>query len=65
MQQVICSPECSDEELAQLKPSLKTLGVESVAINLLFSFLRPEQEQRIAEMLEDRLVCLLLERNPA
>ena len=44
--------ESSDEELLQLRKHLETLGVESVAINLLFSFLRPEQEQRIAEKLE-------------
>ena len=43
--------QSSDEELAQLKTSLETLGVESVAINLLFSFLRPGEEQRIAEKL--------------
>jgi len=43
-----------DEELEQLGASLETLGVESVAVNLLFSFLRPEEERRIAERLEDR-----------
>jgi len=43
----------SDEELEQLKKRLKTLDVEAVAINLLFSFLRPQQEQRIAEKLDD------------
>jgi len=43
----------SDEELTQLKSSLEGLEVESVAINLLFSFLRPEEEQRIAEKLND------------
>jgi len=46
--------DSSDEELASLKTRLETLGVESVAINLLFSFLKPEEEQRIAAMLEDR-----------
>jgi len=46
--------QSSDEELAQLKTSLETLGVESVAINLLFSFLRPGEEQRIAEKLEEQ-----------
>jgi N-methylhydantoinase A len=45
--------EASDEELAQLCATLKALEVESVAINLLFSFLGPEQEQRIAEKLKD------------
>ena len=44
----------SDEELASLKTRLETLGVEAVAINLLFSFLKPDEEQRIARMLEDR-----------
>ena len=44
----------SDEELAQLKTRLETLGVESVAINLLFSFLKPGEEQRIAEKLEEQ-----------
>ena len=32
--------ESSDEELAVLKTRIESLGVESVAINLLFSFLR-------------------------
>ena len=40
-----------DAELEQLKSHLKELNVEAVAINLLFSFLQPEQEQRIAEVL--------------
>lgn len=43
--------ESSDQELLELKDHLESLDVESVAINLLFSFLRPEQEQRIAEKL--------------
>ena len=43
-----------DGELAELVEHLENLGVESVAINLLFSFLRPEQEQRIAKRLGDR-----------
>lgn len=43
--------ESSDEELLQLKQRLEELDVESVAVNLLFSFLRPGQEQRIAEKL--------------
>jgi len=42
----------SDEELAELKARLQELDVESVAINLLFSFLEPQQEQRIADRLE-------------
>ena len=45
--------ETDEAELAQLKNRLEALDVESVAINLLFSFLRPEQEQRIAETLEN------------
>jgi len=44
--------ESGDEELSHLVKHLETLEVESVAINLLFSFLRPEQELRIAKMLE-------------
>jgi len=43
-----------DKELQQLRDRLETLGVESVAVNLLFSFLRPEEERRIAASLEDR-----------
>jgi len=43
-----------DEELAQLGATLETLGVEAVAVNLLFSFLRPGEERRIAKRLEDR-----------
>jgi len=42
---------CSDEELSQLKAGLDALDIESVAINLLFSFLRPQEERRIAEKL--------------
>jgi len=44
----------SDEELEQLKIRLDSLGVEAVAINLLFSFLQPDEEQRIAEKLADQ-----------
>lgn len=43
----------SDKELAWLKAQLGDLDIESVAINLLFSFLRPEEEQRVAEKLDD------------
>lgn len=43
--------EASDAQLAQLKTQLVALDVESVAINLLFSFLQPEAERRIAEVL--------------
>lgn len=44
----------SDEELARLSASLESLDIEAVAINLLFSFLKPGEERRIAGMLEDR-----------
>jgi len=43
--------EAAKEELAQLRDRLDALGVEAVAINLLFSFLQPQQEQRIADVL--------------
>jgi len=43
-----------DGELDQLRAEFEALGVESVAVNLLFSFLCPEQERRIAGRLEDR-----------
>ncbi len=45
------SGETSVVELAELKAFLEAQDVDSVAINLLFSFLRPEQEQRIANAL--------------
>ncbi len=45
--------EASEEELLRLKSRLTALDIESVAINLLFSFLRPQEEQRIAEKLDD------------
>ncbi|MFT5373052.1 MAG: N-methylhydantoinase A [Lysobacterales bacterium] len=41
----------SDDELTSLKHQLEALEAESVAINLLFSFLHPEQEKRIADAL--------------
>jgi len=41
----------SDEELGRLTDQLVALDIESVAINLLFSFLRPQEELRIAEKL--------------
>lgn len=44
----------SDDELRQLKERLESLDIEAVAINLLFSFLKPEEEQRIANLLADR-----------
>lgn len=43
-----------EEELDQLAVKLEALQVESVAVNLLFSFLRPDEEQRIASRLGDR-----------
>lgn len=46
--------KASDEELVRLKTRLETLDVEAVAINLLFSFLQPQEEQRIAKALGDR-----------
>lgn len=42
-----------DEELERLKETLKKTEVEAVAVSLLFSFLRPEHERRIAEVLKD------------
>ncbi len=46
--------KASERELQQLKTRLHSLDVEAVAINLLFSFLRPEQEQRIAALLKEQ-----------
>ena len=43
----------TDEELNALKQHLLSLDVESVAINLLFSFLDPAHEQHLARILED------------
>lgn len=40
-----------EDELPGLVEKLKQAGVESVAISLLFSFLHPEHEERIAESL--------------
>ena len=45
--------DLNDEELEVLKENLEKMGVEAIAISLLFSFLRPEHEKRIAEMLKD------------
>jgi N-methylhydantoinase A len=41
----------SDRELKRLASKLKKSGVESIAISLLFSFLHPEHEERIAAVL--------------
>ncbi|KAA9131705.1 hydantoinase/oxoprolinase family protein [Marinihelvus fidelis] len=43
-----------DDELAALAASIAAAEVDAVAVNLLFSFLRPEEEQRIAEALGER-----------
>ncbi|HEU4433808.1 MAG TPA: hydantoinase/oxoprolinase family protein [Pyrinomonadaceae bacterium] len=40
-----------DDELPGLRERLEQAGVESIAISLLFSFLHPEHEERIAESL--------------
>jgi len=44
----------SDQELLALKEQIEALDVEAIAVNLLFSFLRPEQEQRISDALGDK-----------
>ncbi|HYX40481.1 MAG TPA: hydantoinase/oxoprolinase family protein, partial [Pyrinomonadaceae bacterium] len=41
----------SDEALAELIVKLKRARVEAIAVSLLFSFVRPEHEQRIARAL--------------
>jgi N-methylhydantoinase A len=41
----------SDKELVRLRERLEALQPEAVSINLLFSFLRPEEERRIAAVL--------------
>ena len=48
--------EAGDDVLLQLKERLEALNVQAVAINLLFSFLRPRQEQRIANALSQWFV---------
>ena len=45
--------EATEAELEDLAVALERLGVEAVAVNLLFSFLRPQEERRIAEYLGD------------
>ncbi len=45
--------QADETELEQLVANLRTQGVESVAINLLFSFLRPQEEKNIAAQLGD------------
>jgi N-methylhydantoinase A len=44
----------TEEELASLRAQLEALQTEAVAVNLLFSFLRPGEEQRIAAALGSR-----------
>ena len=44
--------ELDESELPRLVNSLRKAKVESIAVCLLFSFLRPEHEKRIAEALE-------------
>jgi N-methylhydantoinase A len=44
----------TDDELAALLAGLEALGPEAVAVNLIFSFLRPAEEQRIARSLGER-----------
>ena len=46
--------DSSDEALAELRARLESLDIEAVAINLLFSFLQPRAEQRIADALGDK-----------
>ena len=48
--------EAGDDVLLLLKERLEVLNVEAVAINLLFSFLRRRQEQRIAQALNQWFV---------
>lgn len=40
-----------DDELARLRDALEAAGVDAVAVNLIYSFLRPEEERRIADAL--------------
>ncbi len=42
------------QEVAALLPKLQAVGVESVAVCFLFSFLRPEHERLVREMLQVR-----------
>jgi N-methylhydantoinase A len=55
-ERVSCSGEVleplHEDELLQLATMLKQSGVDAVAISLLFSFLRPDHEERIAASLE-------------
>ncbi|HSM68493.1 MAG TPA: hydantoinase/oxoprolinase family protein, partial [Xanthomonadales bacterium] len=51
-----------EDELAELAARLEALEPEAVAVNLLFSFLCPEEEQRIAEALGQRWFTSLSSR---
>ncbi len=44
--------EPTDDELAALAEAVRDSGAESIAISLLFSFLHPEHERRVAAALE-------------
>lgn len=55
----------TDEELAALKASLDALDVDALAVNLLYAFLCPEEEQRIAAIAGgERFVSLASEVLP-
>lgn len=47
----------TEADLKQLRLQLEQLQPEAVAINLLFSFLDPSAEQRIAEIVPDSMFC--------
>ena len=49
----------SDDELAQLAASINALEVDAVAVNLLYAWLCPEEEQSLARMLPDSLFVSL------
>lgn len=53
----------ADAELAALTETLGRLKPEAIAINLLFSFLAPEQEERIAERLRLALPGTFISRS--
>ncbi|MGK7296770.1 MAG: hydantoinase/oxoprolinase family protein [Candidatus Wenzhouxiangella sp. M2_3B_020] len=49
--EILCEPD--DDALAELRRRIEKLAPDAVAINLLFSWLMPELEQRVAEALPD------------
>jgi N-methylhydantoinase A len=51
-----------DAELEALRGRLRELGAEAVAVNLLFSFLCPAEEERIAALLGDEFFVSLSSR---